>query len=113
MPYVTGFTTKPIVVMPAATRPTVRTGRHRGDGKPSGREQEQQEPERRDRGSERPLGEARRRARAPGKMPGRQAIPATLYAEPRLNTTSPSATPCRTHPIGFRARRTISAPNVA
>jgi hypothetical protein len=112
MPYVTGFTTNPTAVMPAATSPTVRTGRHFGDGS-------------------RPVGNKNSRnpsavivgpnthsatppaRRAPGKLPGRQAIPATLYAEPRLNTTSPSATPCRTHPIGFRARRTISAPNVA
>ena len=49
----------------------------------------------------------------PGREPGRQAMPATLYAPPRLSTVSPSPTPSRIHPMTLRALRTINAPRAA
>ena len=111
-PYVTGFTMNPNVVIPAATSPTVKTGRHRRDGSVPVGNRIRRKPSAVTVGpnTHSPIAPA---STAPGKAPGRQEIPATLYAPLRLNTVSPSPTPCRIHPMGLRARRTINAPIAA
>ncbi len=111
-PYVTGSTMKPIVVMAAATRPTTRTGRHRGEGNRPVGNRNNMNP------SAVSVGPNTHSAKppattAPGTDPGRHTSPATLYAPAKLKSTNPSATPCRIHPIGLRARRTMTAPRVA
>ena len=111
-PYVTGSTMKPIVVMAAATRPTTRTGRHRGEGNRPVGNRNNMNP------SAVSVGPNTHSAKppattAPGTDPGRHTSPATLYAPAKLKSTNPSATPCNIHPIGLRARRTMTAPRVA
>ena len=102
----------PIVVMPAAIRPTTRTGRHRGDGNRPVGNRNNRNPSAVSVGpnthSPKPAA-----ATAPGNDPGRHTSPATLYAPAKLKSANPSAIPCRIHPIGLRARRTITAPRVA
>src|SRR2546422_731500 len=108
-PIATGFSRNPVAVRAVATMPSVKAGRHLGEGNvPVGNKNSMN-------ASDGAVMTKTHSATVPttsgiGSEPGCVAIPTTAYADAMDSIARPRPTPWSSQPMTFRARRTISAP---